>query len=126
METPVNTGINQEIRDEKGRFVKGFSGNPAGKPKGVKHMTTILSEALTKVAEGSGDSEDITIVKALIKKAKAGDVTAIREIWDRMEGKAQQFIDHTTDGEPIVTKDVSQMTQEEIDEYLRLKLSSSS
>lgn len=29
---PENTGI---IRDEKGKFVKGVSGNPLGKPKGA-------------------------------------------------------------------------------------------
>lgn len=32
-------------RDEKGRFVKGVSGNPAGKPVGTKHHIVQLREA---------------------------------------------------------------------------------
>jgi hypothetical protein len=86
------SGDIQEIRDGRGRFLKGVSGNPAGKPKGIKHMTTILTEALIAVAENGGESEDIAIVKALIQKAKSGDVSAIREIWDRTEGKPVQAI----------------------------------
>lgn len=98
MDQPENTGQNQAIRNEKGQFVPGVSGNPAGKPPGTKHMSTLLEEAIKKVAEGSDDPEDLQIVKALIKKAKSGDISAIKEIWDRLEGKAAQSLDVKSDG----------------------------
>lgn len=39
---PENTGQIQE----KGRFKKGKSGNPKGKPKGAKHRASLLAEKL--------------------------------------------------------------------------------
>lgn len=41
-EKPENTGVNQEIRDEQGRFIPGHSGNPAGKPKGAKNKFSFV------------------------------------------------------------------------------------
>lgn len=37
VQKPENTGEIQGIRDEKGKFVKGVSGNPLGKPAGAKN-----------------------------------------------------------------------------------------
>jgi hypothetical protein len=81
---PVNNG---RIRDEKGRILPGAVLNPAGKPKGVRHLSTLLKEAL--INEGA-DSE---LVKTLIKKALEGNDRSIQEIFDRLEGKPQQAID---------------------------------
>lgn len=39
---PENTGKIQV----RGRFSKGQSGNPAGKPKGARHQSTLLAERL--------------------------------------------------------------------------------
>lgn len=96
------TGIKQEERDDKGRFLPGVSGNPNGKPKGARHMSTLLEEAIRKVAEDTGTSEDQAIVRALIEKAKAGDIRAITEVWDRLEGKPKQQTDITSGGDKIV------------------------
>lgn len=103
MENQDKTGINQAQRDESGRFLPGISGNPAGKPKGIKHMSTLLGEAIRKVAEDEAEPQDVLIVKALLSKAKSGDISAIREVWDRLEGKPQQSTDITSDGEKIQT-----------------------
>jgi len=100
-EIPENAGKNQETRNEKGQFLPGVSGNPAGKPPGTRHMSTLLEEAIKRVAEDTGTAEDVQIVAALIKKAKTGDIQAIREIWDRIEGKAPQSLDLTTGGEKL-------------------------
>jgi Family of unknown function (DUF5681) len=70
--SPEKTG-----RKQDGRFAKGASGNPAGKPAGARHQTTIAAEKLMQ-----GDSE--AILRAVIEKAKAGDMVAARIVLDRM------------------------------------------
>jgi len=58
-------------------FPKGVSGNPAGKPKGARHKTTLLAEKLMQA-----DAE--AIVKAVLDSAKGGDMTAARIVLDRI------------------------------------------
>lgn len=100
MTNPVNNGENVVVRDEHGRIVSGQL-NPAGKPKGARHLSTLLLDAIKRVSDDKGTSEDVEIVKALIKKAKDGDTKAIDIVFDRIEGKAPQSIDITTDGDKI-------------------------
>lgn len=45
--------------------------------------------------------ELVPITRKLIDKAKKGDVLAARELFDRTLGKAQQFIDVTSDGKQL-------------------------
>jgi hypothetical protein len=84
---------------EKHKFEKGKSGNPEGRPKGSKNLSTILREMLNEEVEVIVDGkrerkkfQDI-IIRKLIKKANSGNLRAIREIFDRVEGKARQFIE---------------------------------
>lgn len=39
------------MRDENGKFLKGFSGNPAGKPKGTKELSPIRALVKEKIYE---------------------------------------------------------------------------
>ena len=68
---PANTGGNQ------GRFSKGRSGNPRGKPKGARHRTTLAAEALL-------DGEAETLTRKVIELALAGDLGALRLCLDRV------------------------------------------
>jgi hypothetical protein len=69
---PENTNPKQE-----GRFQKGKSGNPAGKPRGARNKTTLAVEALL-----DGEAEAIT--RKAIEKAKEGDPAALRMCLDRL------------------------------------------
>ncbi len=71
---------------EGGLFVKG---NP-GKPIGSKHMTTKLREAITKINDGTKTAEDVEILTTLIKKAKQGDMQAMKLIFNYMDGMPAQ------------------------------------
>ena len=70
-EQPVNTGRIQ------GKFAKGHSGNSAGKPRGARHYTTRIAEALFE-----GEAE--VLVRKVIELAMAGDVAALKLCLDRI------------------------------------------
>lgn len=83
-------------RDEKGRFVKGVSGNPNGRsPKDrEERYYEILLTAVTY--------EDWqAIVKKAAEQAKRGDAMARKWLADYLVGTAQQKLDVTTNGESI-------------------------
>jgi hypothetical protein len=60
-----------------GRFLKGVSGNPRGKLPGARHATTIMAEQLME-----GEAE--VVVRAVVAKAKQGDMRAARLVLDRI------------------------------------------
>lgn len=61
----------------QGRFQKGQSGNPAGKPKGTRHRATVLLEALMQ------DGAE-AVVSTVMNAAKNGDMQAAKIILDRL------------------------------------------
>lgn len=94
-------------RNPNGTYPKGVSGNPAGKPPGIRHMTTILKEALIKVSDDKGTRDDVEIVKTVARKAKEGDMNAIKLIWNYLDGMPPQDINANINGDmqlTVVTK----------------------
>lgn len=69
---PATTG-----RKQDGTFKPGQSGNPAGRPVGARHATTLAVEALLE-----GEHEKLT--RTAIDKALEGDTTALRLCLDRI------------------------------------------
>jgi adenylosuccinate synthase len=73
------------------RFRKGQSGNPKGRPKGSKNLSTILMEAAGEevIANIGGRSRRITTLQAtaiqLATKAAGGDRNAIAKFLDWMD-----------------------------------------
>jgi len=79
MEAVMADGLEQgSVRDERGRFVAGQSGNPAGKAPGTRNRATLLRAAL--------DGPDgPAMARVVIDKALAGDAVTARFILDRLE-----------------------------------------
>ena len=66
------------IQKQRGRpFTKGQSGNPAGKPKGVRNRSTLAAEALL-----DGEAEQLT--RKAIELALAGDTIALKLCLERI------------------------------------------
>lgn len=61
----------------------------------------------------ANDGEKLrSIAEKLIEKAEGGDVSALREIGDRLDGKAKQQIEVSGDEEnPLVTKVVREVVK---------------
>lgn len=70
------TSKKQAIRDDSGRFKKGVSGNPSGRPVGTKNHSTLLRESL----EGKGKA----IASVVVDAAMNGDMTAAKLILERV------------------------------------------
>lgn len=96
MVAPITPAGNGDSRAPDGRFLPGNSagrGNPLNKR--VQMLRNALLAAVTE--------EDVAeVVQVLLGKAKAGKVPAIRELLDRLLGKAPQSVALTDpDGEPL-------------------------
>ena len=61
----------------RGRFRKGQSGNPAGRPRGRRDERVLFAQALL-------DGEAEAIIRACIEKAKAGDPVALKLCIERI------------------------------------------
>ncbi|HLJ49100.1 MAG TPA: DUF5681 domain-containing protein [Bryobacteraceae bacterium] len=73
---PDKTGEIQGSRN-CGRFVRGQSGNPAGRPRGARNKATAAALELL-----DGASEDV--VKRVVEMAKDGDRVCLRLVLDRV------------------------------------------
>src|SRR5918994_492725 len=62
---------------KRGRFQKGQSGNPAGRPKGSRHATTMAMQALL-----DGEADNLT--RKAVEMALTGDTVAMRLCIDRL------------------------------------------
>ena len=66
---PDNTGEIQVIRDKKGRFAEGISGNLKGKPPGSLNYTTLLDKALKEYETETGKD----LFKRYVERAYVND-----------------------------------------------------
>src|SRR5436309_11754158 len=96
------------------RFQKGKSGNPKGRPRGKKNMSTLLSTALNAsiVVVANGRRKRITkreaIVTQLVNKSAAADLKAthivlamLREVESQDDGSADPAVFAEADHEII-------------------------
>jgi len=78
---------------------KGVSGNPGGRPK-KKAITEELDRLLEEESpNGDGKTWAVIIAEALLKQAAKGDVRAITELANRIEGKPVQAM--AVEGRPL-------------------------
>ena len=70
-----------ENRDDKGRFVPGHTGGP-GRPKKGEALTDVLREKIDKEA----------IADKLIEMVGAGDLAAIKYVYDRLDGRPVETV----------------------------------
>ena len=94
-------------------FVKGQSGNPAGREKGVKTRATVarnwlevaqtLKNPITNVTESMSQEDIMTL--SLIKEAREGNVNAYKALMDSAYGAPKQEIDQTITGHIAINID---------------------
>ena len=79
-------------------FSKGKSGNPQGRPKKGETLTDLLRE---KIEAPKTAKEKLTrkekIIEKLIELAETGDLSALKYLFDRIDGRPKESIE-LTDG----------------------------
>jgi hypothetical protein len=107
------------------KFKPGQSGNPAGKPKGIEHSKTRL-QRLLKLTEKmqnpvTGELEDFSVMEQIdmimISQARKGNLKAVRELLDRLEGRPTVSVEST--GE--ITHKYEDMTDEQLDAVIKAR-----
>lgn len=68
----------QITRNNLGRFAKGVSGNPKGRPKGSKNRTVIVKQAIEEALARNMAEDASVIIEQAISMAKAGDKDMIK------------------------------------------------
>lgn len=77
-------------RDTQGRFVKGKSGNPAGRPVGTRNkINRLKGELELAIREGLRPGEIRSIVASMVAEAQAGNVAAAKLILDKVMSNAR-------------------------------------
>lgn len=115
-------------------FPKGVSGNPLGRPKGLRNRSTIVREWLEanykKVNPITGQNETLQIqdhlVISLIGKALKGDVQAFRELFDSGHGKVSELLDVTSKGESITQEKLNPEERRMLIDKLRSEMGNNS
>jgi len=67
----------RKSKTNNGRFPRGTSGNPSGRPQGSRNRATLLMEALLE-----GEAQQLT--RKAVELAKQGDTQALRLCLDRL------------------------------------------
>ncbi|MCP3681660.1 MAG: hypothetical protein GY861_03125 [bacterium] len=83
----------------------GQSGNPKGRPKKEWTWASLVREAMDEEDE-TGQPVKKGVSRALAIKALTGDVQAIREIGNRIDGMPPQSTDLTSGGDKIERVDI--------------------
>jgi hypothetical protein len=84
-------------RDERGRWKAGTSGNPDGRPVGRGSITVELRRLLAEV-DADGVPLHERIARRLLHLAERGDLRAIREVLDRVDGLSTWDAREPSDG----------------------------
>jgi hypothetical protein len=107
-------------RDGRGRFEgdnphafkKGQSGNPAGRPKSIT-LSEAYRRELAKVDPDDPERRTHAEVLAgrMVARAKTGDVQALKELADRVEGKPRQTVALISDRREQIERAIERMIE---------------
>lgn len=87
-------------------FAPGKSGNPGGRPK-EKPWRDAIRKALAR-AEDVGDEKRklANLAWKLLENAANGDLSALKELGDRLDGKVPQTIAGDDDLDPVTVRTI--------------------
>ncbi|MBX5143225.1 hypothetical protein HJB79_31445 [Rhizobium lentis] len=73
----------------------------AGRPPKEKSFANMLNIAIKEAIEGTDKTKLRAVADALVEKAMTGDVAAIKEVADRLDGKVPQAVVGDDEHDPV-------------------------
>lgn len=102
-------------RKANGQFAAGVSGNPQGRTPGKKYFSEAARDWL---GSPNGDDPQVTNAEAAVAVCGAaalkGDISALRELVDRAEGKARQSVDAHVTSEQLTDERRREMAADQL------------
>ena len=83
------------------QFKPGQSGNPKGRPKRKWTWAGLMEKYAEEELEGEKGKVKDKVVKRVFELAKRGDMTAAKELFNRMDGMPKQSTDITSKGDKL-------------------------
>jgi hypothetical protein len=83
------------------RWKKGQVTNPNGRTKRSWTVKSLIEAVLEEKDEVTGETNRKVLINKLVSMAKRGDIIAIKEINNRLDGTPIASVDVTSDGQPI-------------------------
>ncbi len=99
---PQEQGETGANRDPNGRFLKGRSGNPGGRPRGESVLTEI--ERQLELASDDGRPMRVRLVEKLLNRALGGDMRAMDLVLKRVAPE-RLAVDHKNDVPMLIVRD---------------------
>ena len=78
-------------------FEPGNNANPSGRPVSQKAFSNMLRIAINEAGRVPGATKLRDIAETLVNEAIAGNIQAIKEVADRLDGKVPQGIEGDSD-----------------------------
>lgn len=78
----------------------------AGRPPKERSFAAMLNIAIKEAVEGTDKTKLRAVADALVEKAMAGDVQAIKEVADRIDGKVPQALVGDDEHDPIRVSEI--------------------
>lgn len=85
----------------------------AGRPPKEKSFANMLNIAIKEAIEGTDKTKLRAVADALVDKAMSGDVAAIKEVADRLDGKVSQPLAGDPDA-PLIFRTARDLTDDEL------------
>jgi hypothetical protein len=82
-------------------FQKGVSGNPGGRPKRDWSWASELEKAVNETEKQTGKTFRELVAKRVVAEAASGNINAIKELINRMDGFPLAYTDITSEGEKL-------------------------
>lgn len=84
-----------ETGSKKTQFKKGQSGNPNGRPVGSVSVTAEIKRKLLEVEPKTRKTYlELLVDRAMERAISNGNISMIQNIWEHMDGKARQKLEH--------------------------------
>ena len=86
-------------------FAPGQSGNPGGRPKRAKLWQDAIIRAIKRREQDDPQALE-KLADKLLSQVAAGDVAAMREFGDRVDGKVAQAIVGDDEADPVTVRQI--------------------